>query len=133
MKKEKLLQRAEYAFLVFIPWGFGASLDWRFDLSFHNPLEVWLDKGLELLLLAAWCIAPIVVRPLTTPGVSVQQRYAVTSLILGSGVAWFMWCAETLPHWNSDRPGGVAVLVTLGLLAVAGYLRIGWTKKGETP
>jgi len=125
--KEKRMQMAEYALLVFVPWGLGTSTEWfRYD-----PFDRWTRDGLELLLLAAWCIAPIVIRPLTTAGVSVQQRYAVTGMILGAGVAWFMWCADILSNW--ERPGGWAVLVILGLLAVAGYLRIGWTKKGGTP
>ena len=131
MTKEKWLRMAEYALLVFVPWGLGTSTRWRWAGA-NNPLDRWPGDWLELLLLAAWCIAPIVVRPLTTPGVSVQQRYAVSGLILGAGVAWFLWCAEELTS-RPARPGGVAVLVILGLLAVAGFLRIGWTKKGGTP
>lgn len=123
MTKEKMLKGAEYALLVFIPWGLGTSTKWRWD-HYASPQEIWRRDWLELLLLVAWCIAPIVLRPLQTPGVSLQQRYAVTGMILGAGVAWFMWCAEMLGP--SKRPGGVTVLTILGMLAVAGYLRIGW-------
>lgn len=127
MTKEKRMRMAEYALLVFVPWGLGTSTSW----FLYDPFDRWTRTWLELLLLAAWCIAPIVIRPLTTAGVSVQQRYAVTGMILGAGVGWFMWCARGLSY--VQRPGGGAVLVILGLLAVAGYLRIGWTKKGGTP
>jgi len=126
--KDKMMRSAEYAFLMFIPWGLGTSTMWQW-YQYRRPLytiDKWIDHWKELLLLAAWCIAPIVIRPLTTPGVSVQKRYAVTSLILGSGLAWFLWCAEGLGDDYRGRPGGVTVLTILGLLAVAGYLRTGW-------
>ena len=129
MTKDKMMRSAEYAFLMFIPWGLGTSTGWEWEWYPEygwDTIDSWQGDWQELLLLAAWCIAPIVIRPLTTPGVSVQKRYAVTSLILGSGLAWFLWCAEGLGDYYRGRPGGVTVLTILGLLAVAGYLRTGW-------
>jgi len=85
-----------------------------------------------LLTLALWTTAPIKIRPLTTPGVTLQQRYAVVALILGAGLAWLVWLGETLNGESWKNPSGLGILTTVGLLAAAVFLRLGW-KKGTQP
>jgi ammonia channel protein AmtB len=55
-----------------------------------------------LWLLLALCAAPIVLRPLTTPGASLQQRYVVVALILGAVLMWFGWCE--FDDWTFHGP-----------------------------
>jgi hypothetical protein len=88
---------------------------------------------LAFLLLLLWCAAPVFLRPLTTPGVSIQQRYAVGGLILGAGVTWFSMVPEGGDLIPYASPGTLSVLLIVGLVGVAGYLRLGWKKQTGQP
>jgi len=121
----KQLRGAEYGLVVLWLWGLvvtGQNERWDF---YRLPSACWVG----LLTLAIWTGAPILMRPLTTPGVTPQQRYAVGALILGAGLAWLVWLRETL---DDNDPSGLGILTTVGLVAVAGFLRLGW-KKGPQP
>jgi hypothetical protein len=150
MTKQSLRRVAEYSFLSVFLWQCCACISWSNPLFELRSLEE-LDERLivpgakaglsnlseewpELLVLLIWCSTPIFLRPLTTQGVSTQQRYVVAGLTASAGLVWWIWLGPLL--WGSGRRfayslhlaerDGLPLLGMLGLLALAGYFRIGW-------
>lgn len=82
---------------------------------------VWLLSALP------WILLPWYLAPLTTQGVSSQQRFAVGSLLGASLLCWLLWMAPTL-DWRMVSTSGTGVLSTASTAAFAVYLRLGWGK-----
>lgn len=80
-----------------------------------------------LVFLGVCVVAPVALRPLTTPGVSVQRRYAVGALLVGAHVAWFVFLAENMGRRFED-PSKMGILLILALVGFAGFLRLGWSE-----
>jgi hypothetical protein len=101
--------------------------------GFNAPALLRDDgKTIVLVSLAAWCIAPLVLRPLSYPGKSPNQRFALSSIIAAAGIVWWIWLMECLPN-GFDPEHRFPVLVVYALLAAAIYVRIGWSPKAAPP
>jgi len=111
-------------------------------LTHPSALENLLHyDGLELMTLAAWTICPIVLRPLSSGQIPAQKRFAVCCLVLAAGGLWFAlgsWghlgmggIRETLleDYLEDQTPSPPLMLLVPALVAVAGYLRLGWAKE----
>jgi hypothetical protein len=128
--RQQRLRAAEFGLVVFWFMGLFVAID---DARVKNITKLFdPDESYlwGLLTLAAWSCAPIVIRPLTTTGITLQQRYAAGALILGSGLAWLVLLGESLD--NEDEPSKLGILITIGLVAAAGFIWVGW-KKGKQP
>jgi hypothetical protein len=84
-----------------------------------------------LVTLGAWTFAPLVLRPLSTPGITIQQRYAVIALVMGAGLSWLIWLSKSLRD-ESVGSDSLGIFITIGLVAIAGFLRLGWRKMGRS-
>lgn len=142
MTKQSLRRVAEYSFMIVFLWGLYVCFSsgnrlLKVDRWAGISVEVGSEKAMrdlgrmwpQLLLLLIWCSTPIFLRPLTTRGVSTQQRYVVAGLNVSAGLLWWIWLSEPLKSGSrlylADRDG-LPLLGMLGLLALAGYFRVGW-------
>jgi hypothetical protein len=133
----KKLRWVEYGFLVLWLAGLIAALN---DVNFfgRSPENIWrlLDPYYQywvgLVTLALWTAAPLILRPFSTPWMTLQQRYALLALTLGSGLVWLLYLSENLQYNTSlDYVSRLGILATVGLIAVAGFLRLGWKKQSR--
>lgn len=141
LRRTPWARRAEYGLLGFLIWGLVFAINdadrtysWGGSKSRIGKVMGKLVSPddyywVGLLTLALWTAAPLVMRPLTTSGATPQQRYAVSALTLGAGVVWAVWVRESL---DDQSPSGLGIVLTIGLVAFAGFLRLGWGRGSET-
>jgi hypothetical protein len=146
MTNQSLRRVAEYSFMIVFLWGLyvctspgnmlfmvdrwdGHSVARVIELASKDAVRDLGRMWPQLLLLLIWCSTPIFLRPLTTRGVSTQQRYVVAGLNVSAGLVWWIWFSEPLESggrlYLADGDG-LPLLAMLGLLALAGYFRVGW-------
>ena len=85
----------------------------------------------SILVLAAWTLAPVFLRPLTFPNATAQQRYAVCAIILVAALAWLVLLGGGLIDPYDESSSKLGILIVAGLLACAGFVRVGWSRPAK--
>lgn len=129
-RKPSRLRLVEVTPLAAAPIGLLYMLD---EAGAFGRYPDWPNAGhwLWWLSLAAWSIEPAILRPLTYPARTAQERSIVLSLVGGAAISWWLWLGPDLArHYGINKVG---LFLTLGLAAAAVVLRLGWGPIGLQP
>ncbi|MCA9294133.1 MAG: hypothetical protein KDA20_09995 [Phycisphaerales bacterium] len=114
------LALVRYLGAVFDSWGGEIEFSARTAMEINGPTPA-------LLACATWTLLPVFLRPLTTPGISLQRRYALCAFIVGAGFSWGLFFWQALGEYG-DPIGKLGALVTVGFIAIAVFIRLGWSE-----